>query len=129
MEIVDNDRDRFGECGLLSQLKELRIPSNRKRIFLGFMVFVFMQFAGSNAINYYSPRIFKSVGLTGSSTSLYATGIYGIVRLVCVIIAMHFFVDRFGRKNMLMGGAVVMLIAMVSLRLQEQEVRSPRKSY
>lgn len=62
-----------------------------------------------------SPRIFKSVGLTGSSTSLYATGIYGIVRLVCVIIAMNFVVDRFGRKNMLMGGAVVMLIAMVSI--------------
>jgi len=61
-----------------------------------------------------SPRIFKSVGLTGSNTSLYATGIYGIVRLICVIIAMHFVVDRFGRKNMLMGGAVIMLIAMVS---------------
>lgn len=45
---------------------------------------------------------------------MYATGIYGIVRLVCVIIAMHFFVDRFGRKNMLIGGAVVMLVAMVS---------------
>ena len=114
MEVVDNDRDRYGEFGMLAQLKELRIPSNRKRIILGVLIFVFMQFAGSNAINYYSPRIFQSVGLTGSSTSLYATGIYGIVRLVCVIIAMHFVVDRFGRKNMLMGGAAVMLIAMVS---------------
>lgn len=62
--------------------------------------------------SYYSPRIFKSVGLTGSSTKLYATGIYGIVRLVCVIIAMNFVVDRFGRRNMLMGGAAVMLVAM-----------------
>lgn len=62
--------------------------------------------------SYYSPRIFKSVGLTGSSTSLYATGIYGIVRLVCVIIAMYFVVDRFGRRNMLMAGAAVMLVAM-----------------
>lgn len=62
--------------------------------------------------SYYSPRIFKSVGLTGSDTSLYATGIYGIVRLVCVIIAMYFVVDRVGRTKMLMGGAVVMLVAM-----------------
>jgi len=114
MDTVNDNRDRFGEGGMLSQWKALRTPSNRKRIFIGVAVFIFMQFAGSNAINYYSPRIFKSVGLTGSSTSLYATGIYGIVRLVCVIIAMHFVVDRFGRKNMLMGGAVVMLIAMVS---------------
>jgi hypothetical protein len=132
METVDNNRDRFGEGGLISQLKELRTPSNRKRIAIGVAIFIFMQFAGSNAINYYrsahnpfprglqsnflhSPRIFKSVGLTGSSTSLYATGIYGIVRLVCVIIAMHFVVDRFGRKKMLMGGAAVMAIAMVSI--------------
>ena len=64
--------------------------------------------------SYYSPRIFKSVGLTGSSTSLYATGIYGVVRLVCVIVAMYYVVDRFGRRKMLMGGAAVMLIAMVS---------------
>jgi hypothetical protein len=132
METVDNNKDRFGEGGLLSQLKELRTPSNRRRIAIGVAIFIFMQFAGSNAINYYrsaqtslfrelhtnflnSPRIFKSVGLTGSSTSLYATGIYGIVRLVCVIIAMHFVVDRFGRKKMLMGGAAVMAIAMVSI--------------
>jgi MFS family permease len=132
METVDHNRDRFGEGGMLSQFKELRTPSNRKRVALGVAIFIFMQFCGSNAINYYrsvytplvrnfhanvlsSPRIFKSVGLTGSSTSLYATGIYGIVRLVCVIIAMHFVVDRFGRKKMLMGGAVVMLIAMVSV--------------
>jgi hypothetical protein len=45
---------------------------------------------------------------------LYATGIYGVVRLVCVIIAMYYVVDRFGRRKMLMGGAAVMLVAMVS---------------
>lgn len=98
--------------GFAGTLKELNIPSNRKRIVLGVLIFTFMQWAGSNAINYYSPRIFESVGLTGSSTSLYATGIYGVIRLVCVIIAMYFAVDRFGRKKMLIGGAVIMLTAM-----------------
>lgn len=111
--VYDHREDRTGG-GMLSRWKELGRPSNRRRIFIGVVIFIFMQFAGSNAINYYSPRIFKSVGLTGSSTSLYATGIYGVVRLVCVIIAMYFVVDRYGRRNMLMGGAVVMLIAMVS---------------
>lgn len=43
---------------------------------------------------------------------MYATGIYGVVRLFCVIIAMYYVVDRFGRRKMLMGGAVVMLVAM-----------------
>jgi hypothetical protein len=55
---------------------------------------------------------------------LYATGIYGVVRLVCVIIAMYYVVDRFGRRKMLMGGAAVMLVAMVS----EERTASLRNS-
>jgi MFS family permease len=96
----------------MSQWKELAAPSNRRRVLVGVFIFIFMQGAGSNAINYFSPRIFKSIGLKGQSTGLYATGIYGVVRLVCVIVAMHFVVDRFGRRNMLMAGATVMLISM-----------------
>ncbi|KAK5999890.1 hypothetical protein QM012_004978 [Aureobasidium pullulans] len=112
MDTVNEQLESPHDQGLVSQMKELRVPSNRRRIFVGVAIFVFMQFAGSNAINYYSPRIFKSIGLKGQSTGLYATGIYGIVRLVCVIIAMHYVVDRFGRRKMLMGGAAVMAIAM-----------------
>lgn len=71
-----------------------------------------VRFVGSNAINYYSPRIFSSIGITGSSTKLFSTGVYGIVRLVAVIIAMYFVVDKIGRRKMLMGGAVVMGFSM-----------------
>ncbi|CAD0083812.1 unnamed protein product [Aureobasidium vineae] len=112
MDTVNEQLESPHDQGLVSQFKELRVPSNRRRILAGFFIFVFMQFAGSNAINYYSPRIFKSIGLNGQSTGLYATGIYGIVRLVCVIIAMYYVVDRFGRRKMLMGGAAVMATAM-----------------
>lgn len=49
--VVANDiREASGSGGLIPQWKKLRIPSNRKRVFLGITVFVFMQFAGSNAI-------------------------------------------------------------------------------
>ena len=34
--------------------------------------------AGINAILYYAPMIFQSLGLTGSSVSLLATGVVGI---------------------------------------------------
>lgn len=53
MDSVYDNRDRFGEGGMLSQWKELRTPSNRKRVAIGVAIFVFMQFCGSNAINYY----------------------------------------------------------------------------
>lgn len=89
--------------------KEIVQPGLRNRVLLGILIMIFFQMAGSNAINYYSPRIFHSIGLTGTSTTLVSTGIYGIVRLVAVFIAMYFAVDRFGRKPMLICGSVMMV--------------------
>jgi sugar porter (SP) family MFS transporter len=112
MDTVNDELERCPNGSMWTQWKDLAEPSNRKRVLVGVFSFIFMQGAGSNAINYFSPRIFKSIGLQGQATGLYATGIYGIVRLICVIIAMYYVVDKFGRRNMLMGGAAVMLIAM-----------------
>lgn len=39
----------------------------------------FQQWTGVNAILYYAPSIFASLGLTGNTTSLLATGVVGIV--------------------------------------------------
>ncbi|KAJ5553231.1 hypothetical protein N7494_002609 [Penicillium frequentans] len=92
--------------------KELMEPGLRNRVFLGVMIMIFFQMCGSNAINYYSPRIFKSIGLQGTEATLVSTGIYGIVRLVAVFIAMFFIVDRFGRKSMLIYGSIMIAISM-----------------
>jgi sugar porter (SP) family MFS transporter len=112
MDTVEDELERRPNGGMAGEWKELARPSNRKRVFVGVFIFIFMQMAGSNAINYFSPRIFKSIGLVGQSTGLYATGIYGIVRLLFITLAMYFLVDRFGRRKLLMGGAGVMLFAM-----------------
>lgn len=112
MDAVNDELERRPNGGMLGEWKELAMPSNRRRVMVGVFIFIFMQMAGSNAINYFSPRIFKSIGLTGQSTSLYATGIYGIVRLVFIFLAMYYIVDRFGRRKMLMGGAAIMLFSM-----------------
>jgi len=112
MDTVNDELEARPNGGMVAQWKELGAPSNHRRVLVGVFMFIFMQGCGSNAINYFSPRIFKSIGLKGQSTGLYATGIYGIVRLICVIIAMYHVVDKFGRRNMLMAGAAVMLIAM-----------------
>jgi len=39
----------------------------------------FQQWTGVNAILYYAPSIFQSLGLTGNSISLLATGVVGVV--------------------------------------------------
>ncbi|KAK9770733.1 putative Major facilitator superfamily (MFS) profile domain-containing protein [Seiridium cardinale] len=85
---------------------------NRNRLATGSLMFIFMQMAGSNAIDYYSPAIFNSIGLIGSNPALFATGIYGLVRFVAIVIAMLFVVDRFERTRTLMVGSAIMALAM-----------------
>ncbi|EAQ87472.1 hypothetical protein CHGG_04091 [Chaetomium globosum CBS 148.51] len=101
-----------GPSGVKATLREMAEPSNRRRLSIGVVLFVFMQMAGSNAINYYSPTIFESVGITGVNNGLFATGIYGLVRFIATMISMLWVVDRFGRTRMLMIGAAAMAFAL-----------------
>ena len=112
MEQVDAERLATSGKGRLALLKELLQPGIRNRLAIGVWIFIFMQMAGSNAINYYSPLIFGSLGFGDQTVALYATGIYGIIRLVAVFFAMYFVVDRFGRTRMLMAGSAVMALCM-----------------
>jgi hypothetical protein len=48
------------------------------RLLLGISLFAWQNATGINAINYYSPRIFQSIGVVGQNTSLLTTGVYGI---------------------------------------------------
>lgn len=57
-------------------------------------------------------RVFKSLGLAGAEAGLYATGIYGVIRLIAVIVAMNFVVDLFGRTRLLMVGGAIAAAAM-----------------
>jgi hypothetical protein len=55
----------------------------------------------TNAINSYAPLIFKNLGITGTNTGLFATGIYGIVKMVTCSIFLLFMADSLGRRRSL----------------------------
>ncbi|CZR64094.1 related to quinate transport protein [Phialocephala subalpina] len=75
------------------------------RFFLGCSLFFWQNTSGINAINYYSPTVFKSIGVTGTNTSLLTTGVFGVVKAVVTIIWLFFLIDNLGRRNLLMYGA------------------------
>lgn len=52
----------------------------------------------TNSINYFAPQIFKQIGLTGASAGLFATGVYGIVKIVVTAIGLMAFTEQLGRK-------------------------------
>lgn len=67
----------------------------------------FQQWTGVNAILYYAPSVFKSLGLTGNTLSLLATGVVGIITFLGTIPAV-LFTDQLGRKPILISGAFLM---------------------
>ncbi|KAL2275230.1 hypothetical protein FJTKL_02176 [Diaporthe vaccinii] len=63
-------------------------------------------------MTYYSPTIFASVGLSGPSIGLFATGIYGIVKMISCAIFIIFVSDSLGRRKSLLWTAIVQGLAL-----------------
>lgn len=75
--------------------KEGSSKGMRNRFLLVFLMFMWQAWSGAAAINYYSPTIFTSIGLT--DVTLW-TGVYGIIKAAGSIIFFTWFIDMFGRK-------------------------------
>lgn len=86
----------------LSLTQQLRLAFSSKQMLyqssLAVILMFWQQWTGTNSINYYSPQIFKSVGLASSSAGLFATGIYGVVKVVFTALGLMFGVEQAGRK-------------------------------
>ncbi|KAH8692377.1 general substrate transporter [Talaromyces proteolyticus] len=92
--------------------KEAISKGNRYRFFLAFCLMFWQQFSGTNSIGYYAPEIFQTVGVSKTNASLFATGVYGSVKVVMTLIFLLVGIDFIGRKRALMGGAVWMAAMM-----------------
>lgn len=82
-------------------------------IIIGILLSVFQQFIGINVVLYYAPEIFKSID-PNTDGALLLTIVVGIVNFLFTIIAIKT-VDKYGRKPLMMIGALSMAVAMLSL--------------
>ncbi|KAK1487241.1 hypothetical protein CCUS01_03585 [Colletotrichum cuscutae] len=89
-------------------LKEaFTVKSYRRRSMLCITLMMWSNLTGTNAMTHYSSRIFASVGLTGSSTGLFATGVYGIVKMVACTVFIVFVADSLGQRESLLWTGIV----------------------
>jgi MFS family permease len=65
-----------------------RSKDNFKRICTAWLVMFWQQWSGIDAIIYYASNVFISLGLTGGTNALLATGVTGVVFLISTIPAM-----------------------------------------
>jgi hypothetical protein len=114
-EQLQREYDLGANESLWKKLKEAAMPGNRNRAFLGMSLMMLQNLSGVNALNYYSPTILKSIGFTGTSVGLLATGIFGIIKAVSTSAFMIFGIGKLGRRKSLLIGSVGALVAMFYL--------------
>ncbi|KAF2096400.1 putative MFS monosaccharide transporter [Rhizodiscina lignyota] len=86
-------------------------PGCWRRTHVGVGLMFFQQFVGINALIYYSPTLFQTMG-QGHSMQLILSGVLNIAQLVGVATSL-WTMDRFGRRPLLLWGSVFMTISHV----------------
>jgi len=84
-------------------------------LIIGMLLAIFQQITGINVVMYYAPSIFESAGF-GKDSALLQTAVMGMVNLTFAAISMCF-VDKMGRKPLMLIGSIGMSIAMALLAL------------
>jgi MFS transporter, SP family, arabinose:H+ symporter len=79
-------------------------------ISIAFLVAMFNQFSGINAILYYAPRIFEMSGLTNAD-SLFQSILIGVTNGIFTIVGI-ILIDRVGRKKLLITGSIGMSVCL-----------------
>ncbi len=101
-------RDSF-EMQQVSFSKLLK-PGLRTALVIGVILSILSQVTGINVIMYYAPEIFKATG-DGSSSALLQTVLVGGINVLMTIVAIRY-VDRLGRRKLLLIGAAGMAICL-----------------
>ncbi|CAA3007792.1 sugar transport 13-like [Olea europaea subsp. europaea] len=95
--------------------RNLLMRRNRPQLVIAVALQIFQQFTGINAIMFYAPVLFDTVGF-GNNASLYSAVITGAVNLVSTIISIYS-VDKAGRRLLLLEAGVQMFLAQVAVAI------------
>ncbi len=90
-------------------------PGLRTALFIGIILAVLSQVTGINVIMYYAPEIFKATG-DGSSSALFQTVLVGGINVLMTIVAIRY-VDKLGRKKLLLIGSAGMAVCLAMIGL------------
>ncbi|KAI8724175.1 MFS domain-containing protein [Fusarium sp. LHS14.1] len=86
-----------------------------RRTLVGAGLMFFQQFIGINALIYYSPTLFGTMGLD-LNMQLITSGVLNIIQLVGVITTL-WTLDRFGRRTILLIGSVLTVMPLVIIAI------------
>ncbi|BBN68431.1 polyol/monosaccharide transporter 5, partial [Prunus dulcis] len=89
-------------------------PAVRHILIAALGIHFFEQASGIDSVVLYSPRIFEKAGIKSYDHKLLATVGVGFVKTVAILVA-TFFLDRFGRRRLLLSSVAGMIFSLVCL--------------
>ncbi|XP_049404045.1 sugar transport protein 8-like [Solanum stenotomum] len=94
-------------------LKNLLKPASIPPLVIGVLLQVFQQFTGINAIMFYAPVLFQTMGFKANA-SLLSSVITGIVNVGSTFVSIYL-VDKVGRRKLLLQACCQMLISQLAI--------------
>ncbi|KAE8145482.1 general substrate transporter [Aspergillus avenaceus] len=95
-------------------LRELLAWPNARRLLLGIGLFTAQQSTGATAMAYFGPQFFALLVGDNHSLTLLLTGIFGALKVLSCLAFIIWVAERFGRRPLLILGAVAMSLCMVT---------------
>jgi sugar porter (SP) family MFS transporter len=133
LDKVESDRDIDTELAEMEELnrqeaegtwRAVFAPTWRKPLVIGVALAALQQFTGINAIIYYADKIFAAAGYANPrSQSLATLWAVGAVNVVATFVAVAW-VDRFGRKPLLVAGSIGMCGSLIVVGAMFEELGS-----
>ena len=120
LEVLSNINGEAKAREILAEIKATAVEKTEKLfsygwmvIFIGCMLSVFQQVIGINAVLYFAPRIFESMGV---SNNMLFTVIMGVINISFTLVAV-FTVEKLGRKPLLITGSLGMAVGALGVAL------------
>jgi len=118
---TDNVEPEFNEIVEASRIaQEVKHPfrnllqrRNRPQLVIAVLLQIFQQFTGINAIMFYAPVLFNTLGFKNDA-SLYSAVITGAVNVLSTLVSVYS-VDRVGRRMLLLEAGVQMFLSQVAV--------------
>lgn len=96
-------------------IKELFGKKYRMALIVGVVLALFSQITGINAIIYFAPEIFKSIGM-GVESAFFQTILIGVINTAFTFVAI-WLIDKSGRRKLLLWGVAGMIICLLGTAL------------
>ena len=110
----DKGREILGEIRATAvEKKEKLFAYGFLVVFIGCMLSVFQQIIGINAVLYFAPRIFESMGM---GNPMAQTVLMGVINISFTLLAV-FTVEKLGRKPLLISGSLGMAVGAFGVAL------------